>query len=278
MTVSPQQRIATGTGGWYVEFDFVDGAGNPVDYLAGSLSPFATFYQGNLGLTTPLVLDTTGHAAGRLIALVPNAVVLSTLTAPSSARLLGAAQPTAPAYPFRVHAWLVDSRGAQISDQVVAIQPVDPRTTDVSLLPVPQPVVSTVGPAGSKGDPGAQGPKGDPGGFVPHVAPAVQDVAQFQVVRFVAGGVAPASSATSAQAGSVAGIATVAASGGQTTTYLDGGTITNAAWTWSIGPIFFDNFGALTQTPPTGGFRQQVAAATSPTSITVALGPARVID
>ena len=86
MTVSPQQRIATGTGGWSVEFDFVDGAGNPVDYVAGSLTPFATFFQGNLGLTTPLALDMSGHAAGRLIALVPNPVVLSTLVLPSTAR------------------------------------------------------------------------------------------------------------------------------------------------------------------------------------------------
>jgi hypothetical protein len=103
------------------------------------------------------------------------------------------------------------------------------------------------------------------------VVKAAIDCGGHKAVRAVAGGIEPASASIASQAGSVVGITTNAALAGEELTVVAVGDIEEPSWAWSLGPVFLAEAGALTQTPPTAGFLQQVGVATSPTHLVVLL-------
>lgn len=90
--------------------------------------------------------------------------------------------------------------------------------------------------------------------------------------------VALVDSTNAAQAGTVIGISTTAASDGQTVTVQVIGEIDEPTFNFTPGPVYFDDVGRLTQTVPTSGFIQQVAVALSATVVVVQIGPPIVLN
>ena len=222
----------------------------------------------------------TNATSGEAVVLIPQSVKQSLLVAPSPQVLR--ANPAAPQlYPY-LNAYCLDSQGSRQGECFGAYQPIDPRVSPLAAIPAPAILTGQVGAAGAQGLQGLQGQQGIPGGNVPHTGVAATGIAAFQVLGTVAAGngavqVQPVSSATPGQAGTVVGIATDAGSTGQTVSYVDGGPIANAAWSWVPGPVFFDNNGQLTQSAPAGGFVQSVGRAIDAHTIAVELGDAVVI-
>ena len=275
---TPIHMLAVGKGGWSFPLVFEDAAGNPINLGTAGLTPVAAFFQGNIGATTALAVDLVDGPNGLATAIVPEAVVLSTLYPSPSSRLLGGLLSVQASPNFRLYAYLLDALGSRTAEQIIAVLPVDWRSADPGILPQPPLTPITVGPSGPKGDQGIQGVQGIPGGIIPHSAQAGQAVALWQVVRSSANGPEPASSADATQAGTVVGIATVPASAGQTLTYQDGGTIADESWGWVPGLVFFDNFGHLIQSPPSGGFVQSVGRALDAHTVAVGLGQTTVVN
>jgi len=75
----------------------------------------------------------------------------------------------------------------------------------------------------------------------------------------------------SASMGRVIGLATAAIALGFSGTIIEGGEITNGAWTWATGDPIFLSGTTLANTPPVSGFSQQIGTAKSATAIVVDL-------
>jgi len=86
------------------------------------------------------------------------------------------------------------------------------------------------------------------------------------------GVVRTASSDDVSQVGLVLGVSNHAADEGEAVAVTVVGPLSDAAWSFSPGPVFLGLNGALIQAPPSSGFVQQIATATTPTDIVVQRG------
>jgi hypothetical protein len=117
-----------------------------------------------------------------------------------------------------------------------------------------------------------QGPAGPPSTGV--VLTASGNLGGHKVVRASGvGGAALASSSNLAHLGFIIGVTTNAALNGDQVGVVAGGEIVEPSWTFTPGPLYLGDNGALLQAPPVSGFLQQIAIATAPTRIVVSLGP-----
>lgn len=129
-------------------------------------------------------------------------------------------------------------------------------------------VVSTPGVQGPPGPAGANGS----GGASSFLSVAVGNIQSNSVVCAVAGGVANPDLTVPTQVAAICGIASSAANSGDPITVMQDGTLTEALWSWTPGPIYCAlEGGQLTQSPPSAspGAVVQVAQAISPTTIQV---------
>lgn len=129
---------------------------------------------------------------------------------------------------------------------------------------------------GEVGPPGPVGPAGN-GTFV---ATAAQALSGHRVLRAASPDTVDyADSATVAQANSVVGLSTGAASAGAPVTVQYAGPLVEPSWNWTPNlPVFCGLLGALTQTAPTAGFSLVVGIAMDATSILVGVKQPTVLS
>lgn len=133
------------------------------------------------------------------------------------------------------------------------------------------------GPPGEDGTPGVDGLDGSSSGDTE--ATAASAIGGGRVVRSVgAGEVDIADSSDTSHAGFVVGITLGAAILGDPITFRTTGGLTDGAFAFSPGPVYFNSSGVLTQVAPAVGFIQQVAVALSATEIVVQIGIPLVIS
>lgn len=154
LTVTLQDRLVSARGGWSVAVRFVDVSGAPINLSSVSLALFADFYQANLGRTTSCVIAATDPANGLCVAIIPADVVASTILPYPSSNLISPSNLPPAQYPFRLHVYGVDSQDVVASEQLIAINPIDPRIGQFDNLPLPSPLIAIVGPAGVSGSSG----------------------------------------------------------------------------------------------------------------------------
>lgn len=117
----------------------------------------------------------------------------------------------------------------------------------------------------------ATGPPGPPGASIAFEVTTSGVVSAYSCVAMIGGRALTADASISVHAGRVLGIAGNSAQAGGVVVVQAEGPITNAAWNWSDGPIFLGTSGALTQTPPTSGFLQEMGVSTNPTTVLIRL-------
>jgi predicted RecA/RadA family phage recombinase len=100
---------------------------------------------------------------------------------------------------------------------------------------------------------------------------AAADLSAFTVV--IANGNI-ADSNNMAHCGHVIGIALSNIAAGFIGVVATSGEVTNPAWTWLRGDVLYLNGTALSTTPPSSGFLQQIAIAQATTKVIVDMGPA----
>lgn len=115
----------------------------------------------------------------------------------------------------------------------------------------------------------AQGPEGIPGSAVPVNRVAGETLSGHRAVRLTNGVAYYASADDLDHIGQTVGITTAAALVGETASIQTGNEMTYSGWTWADGPIWLGLNGQLTQTPPSSGVLQQVATATSSTTLLI---------
>lgn len=111
---------------------------------------------------------------------------------------------------------------------------------------------------------GSQGPQGEPGadgvGSVVETAEAGETISALKPVVILDGIASVASSSNAAHKGFVAGIATTAATIGNSVSIQTAGRLQDASWNWDVSlPWLFVGNGVLTQTPPSSGWVQSIA-------------------
>jgi len=108
---------------------------------------------------------------------------------------------------------------------------------------------------------------------------AGENISALKVVRVGdSGNVFTANNINTSSAHKIVGVSVNSAILNETLTVRHTGTLTDVVWNWIIGsPIFFDNNGILTQTPPSSGFLQQVAIPKTTTTIILKLGEVIII-
>lgn len=115
---------------------------------------------------------------------------------------------------------------------------------------------------------GLEGPAGADGDIVTLTANGALG-GQRVVIGDGLGGASYADSSNTAHRGKVIGITTAAAIDTAPVTIRVAGEMEELAWSWSIGEVYFNSSGVLTQTPPASGFVQVVGTAIAPTKIAV---------
>jgi len=120
------------------------------------------------------------------------------------------------------------------------------------------------GPRGQAGAPG--------GGSV--IRRAGGNLSGHRCVKAVSGGAVnyPAIAAPG-DAVLLEGITTGAAAAGDDITVQIAGEMTEASWSWSLGPVFCGDAGVLTQAPPSSGWVRQIAVAVGPDTLLINLFP-----
>ncbi len=126
-------------------------------------------------------------------------------------------------------------------------------------------VVAQVQVGGLKGDKGDPGDAGS-GGLL--IYPAGETIHGLRAVRLAGGLLFHPDTAIVAHAGQVVGIATQSGAVAGSVIVRAAGTITEAAWSWSPGPVWVGSDGVLTQSPA-AGWLLQVGRAVSATTIDV---------
>jgi len=148
-------------------------------------------------------------------------------------------------------------------------------TTTESTLTIGEVVVATViGSASVEivtvAQQGPQGVPGEPvGSTIEYLAG--ETISALKVVVVIGDETFVADSSNSAHRGRVAGIATTAATIGNTGEVRSFGQMTDASWNWTGPLLFFNSSGTLTETPPASGFSQSVARVESADTIFVDL-------
>lgn len=129
---------------------------------------------------------------------------------------------------------------------------------------------------GPSGPAGPQGPPGPSGGSAFQLT-ATATISAYTCVSSY-GGVVTASSANTAMAGTVLGLATASTPAGSLVTVQDSGEITYNGWAWAgSSPVFLAANGTLTQTVPATGFIQIIGIPLSPTTVLIQMQPAIVL-
>lgn len=121
--------------------------------------------------------------------------------------------------------------------------------------------------AAEQGPPGPSGPIGPAGG----VAFTRQSDAPLSALRVVwedeSGVVRPLDAGNADHIDLICGLTLTAAAGPGDVTVQRSGPVDDAAWNWAPGRVFLGANGALTQTPPVGGFDVLVGVAVSATRL-----------
>lgn len=93
------------------------------------------------------------------------------------------------------------------------------------------------------------------GGTVLNDFVAAEAISAIRVIYNNAGQASPADSTNAAHSGSILGITLTSVLIGNTVSYVSEGRLTTPGESWDQSkPLFFDNLGRLTQTPPASGF------------------------
>ena len=121
---------------------------------------------------------------------------------------------------------------------------------------------------GRQGPPGPQGPAGAPGGTTVEFE-AGETIHGRRAVMVEDGVVFHPDQSVAADATKVIGIASNAASLGDTVTVQTIGTFTEATWNWTPGFVYCGIDGVLTQSVPATGWVLAIGRATSPTEIAI---------
>jgi len=139
--------------------------------------------------------------------------------------------------------------------------------THVVQQSAPPAVVVTRGIEGPQGRPGEPGPAG--GASVQRTAGA--NLSALVAVYELNGAVHALGADDALHIDLLLGITLTAAQAGDPVNVQRLGAIEDIAWNWVPGRVYLGANGALTQTPPTGGFDLLIGSATSPTRIALNL-------
>lgn len=125
-----------------------------------------------------------------------------------------------------------------------------------------------------QGPPGAQGPQGPSGGETPVTVGAGAISGHTAVALDAAGLLIYADCTNPAHLGLVLGVVANAYMAGAAATVQTDYELTHGGWTFSTGPVFVGESGALVQTLPVGAvFAQVIGFALAPTRVRVKVQP-----
>lgn len=150
---------------------------------------------------------------------------------------------------------------ADPSPAVLSVQTPEPSvcTSQDPEAPVSLALVSQ-GPRGPQGDPGPEG-----GNAVQRLAG--ETLSALRIVFELDGEVFYLDRADAAHVDLLLGVTTSSAAVGEAINVRTSGSIDEPAWTFTPGPVWLGDDGALTQTPPADGFDVLIGAAVSATRI-----------
>ena len=187
---------------WPVGVQFVDPATDLPIPISSSLVPDAEFYQ---AYSTGPALDLTIANGGATVIDGPNGKVVFTIPLSATANAVPQRAPLNPFapqnYPTRLQCRLTDGIGPR-TYAIVAIVPVDPRTTDLSTLPANLTVIAYTGPAG------AQGPVGPAGLTTAQITTLVNQIVAEALAGYQPGGTSAALAGNVIGTGALSGSAT----------------------------------------------------------------------
>lgn len=125
-----------------------------------------------------------------------------------------------------------------------------------------------------RGAPGREGPAG----IATFPTVAATTLSGHRAVKAVGSGVAYPSIAERADGDLIVGVTANAATAGAEVLVQAGGLMIEPGWSWSLGPVFAGDAGALVQAPPAGAWLRQIGVAVAPDQIVVNLRPAILLS
>lgn len=140
-------------------------------------------------------------------------------------------------------------------------------TEILGVLEHEQITATTVGEQGPAGRPGIPGPAG--GSALQRAAGEV--ISALRVLYELDGAVYALDYRDAEHVDLLLGISLTSAMPGEQLNIQRSGVLDDAGWSWAPGRIWLGTDGALTQTPPTGGFDVHIGSAMSATRITLNL-------
>lgn len=109
---------------------------------------------------------------------------------------------------------------------------------------------------------------GSGGGAITNTFISSGSVSAHRIMAATGAGILYADKDTLTDQDRIIGITTSAVAGsGEEVSYVSSGLVTDASFTFSVGPVYLSNTGAMTQVKPTSGLLIQVGIAIEPTKL-----------